>query len=51
MASYRYLLGRMMNKKYSLNLYSGNWDVVVPYIDTIKNIKALNLVESYIQYL
>jgi hypothetical protein len=48
MDSYRYLLGRF-SKKYSMNLYNGNWDVVVPYIDTIANIKALNLVESYIQ--
>lgn len=47
MESYRYLLGRF-SKKYSLNLYNGNWDVVVPYVDTVKNIKALNLRESYI---
>jgi serine carboxypeptidase-like clade 2 len=30
-------------------LYNGNWDVVVPYIDTVKNIKQkLRLRESYI---
>ncbi len=32
-------------------IYSGNWDVVVPYIDTVKNIKdKLRLVESYVYH-
>ena len=40
MASYRYLLGRNL---YTIALYSGDWDDVVPYVDTIKNMKKLNL--------
>jgi hypothetical protein len=49
MSAYRYLLGRETNRT-QIILYNGNWDVVVPYIDTIKNIKALNLRESYIYH-
>jgi hypothetical protein len=48
MESYRYLLGRIHEKNYIIHLYNGNWDVVIPYHDTIENIKRLNLVESYI---
>jgi hypothetical protein len=49
MGSYRYLLSLIpTTRKISIILYSGNWDAVVPYVDTIKGIKKLNLVESYI---
>ena len=48
MHSYRYLLSRVREANYQIHLYNGNWDVAVPYMDTIKNIKALNLVESYL---
>lgn len=48
MASYRYLLSRIHEKSYIIHLYNGNWDAVIPYHDTIDNIKKLNLVESYI---
>ena len=48
MESYRYLLSRIHEKNYIIHLYNGNWDVVIPYHDTIENIKRLNLVESYI---
>jgi hypothetical protein len=48
MHSYRYLLGRVQEKGYSIHLYNGNWDFVVPWSDTKQNIEALNLVESYI---
>lgn len=34
----RYLLFR---NKYSIVLYNGDWDAVVPYIDTLKNIPKL----------
>ena len=40
MASYRYLLGRNL---YTIALYNGDWDDVVPYVDTLKNMKRLNL--------
>ena len=39
----------MLNKNtstYKIVVYSGDWDSVVPYIDTIKNLKRLNLEES-----
>ena len=36
--AYTYLLSRETNRS-QIVLYSGNWDVVVPYIDTVKNIK------------
>ena len=45
MEQYEYLLGR---PGLALSLYNGDWDDVVPYIDTIKNMKALNQVESYL---
>lgn len=41
MASYRYLLSKI--NKYSITLYNGDWDDVVPYIDTLKNMRKLNL--------
>jgi serine carboxypeptidase-like clade 2 len=48
MGSYRYLLSLIpTSRKISIVLYNGNWDAVVPYVDTIKNIKRLDLVESY----
>ena len=48
MASYRYLLALApTTRKISIILYNGNWDAVVPYVDTLKNIKKLNLVEVY----
>lgn len=48
MHSYRYLLGRLKDQNYQIHLYNGNWDVAVPYMDTIKNLEALNLIESYL---
>jgi len=47
MASYRYLVGLSSPNQISITLYSGNWDAVVPYIDTVKGIKLLNLHETY----
>jgi hypothetical protein len=48
MASYRYLLGLIpTTRKIVIHLYNGNWDAVVPYIDTLKGIRLLNLVETY----
>lgn len=44
MAEYRYLLGRVNN--YQILLYNGDWDDVVPFKDTLKNIAKLNLVSS-----
>ena len=35
MESYRYLLARSVEKSYIMHLYNGNWDVVVPYHDTV----------------
>lgn len=48
MHSYRYLLGRLKDENYQIHLYNGNWDVAVPFLDTKKNLEALNLVESYL---
>lgn len=45
---YRILLARLSTKKYQMVLYSGDWDDVVPYHDTIKGIRSLYLTESYI---
>lgn len=43
---YRYLLARA-DKNYQIVLYNGDWDDVVPYHDTIKNIKqVLGLYDS-----
>lgn len=48
--SYAYLLSRETNRS-QIVLYSGNWDVVVPYTDTVKNIKStLRLRESYVYH-
>jgi len=41
MHQYRILLGEMSD--YHIILYNGDWDDVVPYTDTIKNLKKLNL--------
>lgn len=41
MASYKHLLSR--TNLYSIALYNGDWDDVVPYVDTLKNMKKLNL--------
>lgn len=41
MPQYRILLGELSN--YHIVLYNGDWDDVVPYTDTIKNLKKLNL--------
>lgn len=49
MAAYRYLLSREVSRT-QIVLYNGNWDKVVPYLDTVKNIKALNLEEAYIYH-
>lgn len=40
--SYRYLFNKN-SSTYKIVVYSGDWDSVVPYIDTIKNLKKLNL--------
>jgi hypothetical protein len=48
LASYRYLLARVVDKRYQIVLYNGDWDTVVPYLDTIKWIKALGLGEAYV---
>lgn len=45
---YRYLLGRMKDLSFTISLYSGNWDLVIPTRDTVENIKNLDLVESYL---
>jgi hypothetical protein len=39
MYSYRILLSRISAKNYQIVLYSGDWDGVVPYHDTVKGIK------------
>lgn len=44
--SYRYLLTR--THVLQMVLYNGESDSVVPYVDTIKNLAKLNLVESYL---
>jgi len=44
--SYRYLLTRTHVLQYVL--YNGEWDAVVPYVDTLKNLAKLNLQESYL---
>lgn len=36
MSAYKYLIAR--SSKYSIFLYNGDWDNVVPYTDTLKNI-------------
>ena len=43
MASYREILPKVADKNYQIVLYNGDWDDVVPYIDTLKNIKKLRL--------
>lgn len=48
MHSYRYFLGRVEAENYQIHLYNGNWDVGVPFMDTKRNMEALNLVESYL---
>jgi hypothetical protein len=45
MEQYRYLLARI--EKYTISLYNGDWDDVVPYHDTIKNMKALDQQEIF----
>jgi len=44
--SYRYLLTRTHVLQFVL--YNGEWDAVVPYVDTLKNLAKLNLQESYL---
>jgi len=34
--------------KYHIVLYNGDWDDVVPFTDTIKNMRNLKLEESYL---
>ena len=46
MEEYRYLLNKL--KDYQIVLYNGDWDDVVPYTDTYKNLEKLNLKESNI---
>lgn len=40
MYQYQHLLGE---DKYHMVLYNGDWDDVVPFTDTIKNMEKLNL--------
>ena len=49
MASYKYLIGRQ--RYYTIALYNGDWDDVVPYTDTLKNMKKLNLEPNKALYL
>ena len=44
MHDYRKLLGEVVKKGYTIHLYNGNWDIVVPSGDTKANIKKLDLV-------
>lgn len=44
MEEYRQIIGKQ--NKYSVILYNGDWDDVVPFTDTIKNLEKLNLKES-----
>jgi hypothetical protein len=44
MSAYRYLLSRI--SQYQIALYNGDWDAVVPYVDTIKNLEKLNLIKN-----
>jgi hypothetical protein len=44
MHEYRYLLNKL--EDYHIVLYSGDWDDVVPFTDTMKNLEALYLKES-----
>jgi hypothetical protein len=41
MKEYRTLLTKL--DSYRIVLYSGDWDDVVPYTDTLKNLAQLNL--------
>lgn len=41
--AYRTLLDRSLSQNYQIILYNGDWDDVVPYYDTIKSLKTLNL--------
>jgi len=45
-SAYRYLLTRTHLLQFVL--YNGEWDSVVPYVDTLKNLEKLNLKESYL---
>ena len=44
-SSYRHLIDLMKspNRSIKIILYNGNWDAVVPFIDTLKGIKILGL--------
>jgi len=48
MHDYRYLLGRLKDLSFTIHLYNGNWDFVIPAKDTVSNIKKLDLIESYL---
>ncbi len=48
MREYRYLLNKLGD--YHIVLYSGDWDDVVPYTDTQKNLENLYLKESAVRY-
>lgn len=48
MESYRFLLGLMTTeRKIAIVLYSGTWDSVVPFGNTLKGINELNLKPVY----
>jgi hypothetical protein len=48
MRDYRYLLGRLKDLSFTIHLYNGNWDMVIPVNDNVRNIQNLDLVESYL---
>lgn len=48
MASMRFIIEKEM-EGFIVVLYNGDWDSVVPYIDTIKNLEKLDMKESYLQ--
>lgn len=47
MASMRFIIEKEM-EGFIVVLYNGDWDSVVPYIDTIKNLEKLDMQESYL---
>lgn len=44
MAEYRHLIDNL--DKYHIILYNGDWDDVVPFIDTMNNLEKLKLVPT-----
>lgn len=46
MNQYRYLFSR--SQDIHIVMYNGDWDSVVPFTDTIKNLEKLNLKDEYL---